>query len=102
MIGRAAIGAPWIFREIRHFLDTGELLQPISIEEHVEIIRLQLRKTVDLSGERRGILHTRRHLAVTFKGLENFRPTKIKMLRSESIDEIESIFDNIKFFSQNI
>jgi nifR3 family TIM-barrel protein len=96
MVGRAAIGSPWIFREIRHYLDTGELLPPISIEEHVEIIRLQLRKTVDLLGERRGILHTRRHLALTFKGLENFRPLKIKMLRSESLNEIEEILNNIK------
>ena len=96
MIGRPAIGRPWIFREIRHFLDTGELLPPISLEEHVEMIRIQLRQTVDWLGERRGILHTRRHLAVTFKGLENFRPLKIQMLRSESLEEIENILDRIK------
>jgi len=96
MIGRAAIGKMWIFSEIRHFLDTGELLPPISIDKHVEMVRLQLRRTVEVSGERRGILHTRRHLAVTFKGLENFRPLKIKMLRSDSIEEIYSIFTQIK------
>jgi len=96
MIGRAAIGHPWIFREIRHFFDTGELLPQISIEDHVEMLRLQLRQTVDVLGERRGILHTRRHLAVTFKELENFRQLKIQMLRSESLDEIYSIFTQIK------
>ena len=96
MIGRAAIGSPWIFKEIRHFLDTGELLNPVSIGEHVEYIRFQLKKTIDLMGEKRGILHTRRHLAITFKGLENFRPLKIKMLQSESLEEIENILDKIK------
>ena len=95
MIGRASIGRPWIFREVRHFLDSGELLPPVSIEEHVNMIRLQLRKTVEMLGERRGILHSRRHLAVTFKGLENFRQTKIQMLRSENLEEIEGILDNL-------
>ena len=96
MIGRAAIGCPWIFREIRYFLDTGQLLPPISVEEHVENIKLQLRQTVDWLGERRGILHTRRHLAVTFKGLDNFRPLKIQMLRSDSVEEIENILEIVK------
>ncbi len=96
MIGRPSIGRPWIFREIRHYLDTGELLPPVTIDEHVDMILLQLKQAVEWLGERRGILHTRRHLAVTFKGLENFRPIKIQMLRSESFDEIESILNQIK------
>jgi len=96
MIGRAAIGSPWIFREIRNFLDNGELLPPISIDEHIEMIKFQLHKTVEWLGERKGILHTRRHLAVTFKGFDNFRPLKIEMLRSESVVEIETILDVIK------
>jgi nifR3 family TIM-barrel protein len=96
MIGRAAIGSPWIFREIRHFLDTGIPLKPITLEEHVEIVRLRLRKTIDLLGERRGILHSRRHLAITFKGIENFKPLRIRMLQSESPQEIEAILDIIK------
>lgn len=96
MIGRPSIGRPWIFREIRHYLDTGELLPPVTIDEHVDMILLQLKQAVEWLGERRGILHTRRHLAVTFKGLENFRPIKIQMLRSESFDEIENILNQIK------
>lgn len=96
MIGRSSIGRPWIFREIRHYLDTGELAPPVGIEEHVDMILLQLKRSVEWLGERKGILHTRRHLAVTFKGLENFRATKIKMLRSESFEEIEQILENIK------
>ena len=96
MIGRASIGRPWIFGDIRFFLETGDFLPQISIDEHVEKIRQQLHQTVEVSGERRGILHTRRHLAVTFKGLENFRPLKIKMLRSESLEELDGILNEIK------
>ncbi len=96
MIGRPSIGRPWIFKEIRHFLDTGELLPPPSMNEHVEMVRQVLHKSVEWLGERRGIIHTRRHLAVSFKGLENFRNTKIEMLRSESMAEIDAILDRIK------
>lgn len=95
MIGRPAIGRPWIFREVRHYLDTGELLPAPAIPEHVEMIREQVNKSVEWLGERRGILHSRRHLAVTFKGLEHFRPLKIKMLRTERIDELNAILDEI-------
>jgi nifR3 family TIM-barrel protein len=96
MIGRGAIGRPWIFREIRHYLNTGELLPPPTIEEHVEMIRQYLRTNVANIGERAGILHTRRHLAVTFKSLPHFRQTKITMLRSNTLEEIEVILDDIK------
>lgn len=95
MIGRPSIGRPWIFREIRHYLDTGDLLQPPTIREHVEMIREQVNKSVEWLGERRGILHSRRHLAITFKGLDHFRPLKIKMLRTENIDELNAILDEI-------
>jgi tRNA-dihydrouridine synthase B len=96
MIGRPSIGRPWIFREIRHFLDTGELAAPLTIDEHVDLIGMQLKQVVDWLGERRGILHTRRHLAVTFKGLENFKSTRVKMLRSESFEDIAAILKQIK------
>lgn len=95
MIGRPCIGRPWIFKEIRHYLDTGETLPAPTLPEHVEMIREQVNTTVEWLGERRGILHSRRHLAVTFKGLENFRPLKIKMLRTENIEELNAILDEI-------
>ena len=66
------------------------------MNEHVEMVRQVLHKSVEWLGERRGIIHTRRHLAVSFKGLENFRNTKIEMLRSESMAEIDAILDRIK------
>lgn len=95
MIGRGAIGKPWMFREIRHYLITGELLPPPTMDEHVKMMLQYLKANVEHIGERAGILHTRRHLAVTFKNLPNFRETKIAMLRSDSVDEIEQILKRI-------
>lgn len=96
MIGRGAIGKPWIFREIRHFLNTGELLPPPSMKEHVDMIRQYFEINVENIGERAGILHTRRHFAVTFKNLPHFRDTKIALLRSESVEEIHKILKGIE------
>jgi nifR3 family TIM-barrel protein len=96
MIGRPSIGRPWIFREIRHFLDTGELAPRLPIDEHVDIMRLQLNQAVEWLGEYRGILHTRRHLAVTVEGVDNFKPTRVKILRSESVAEIDEMLNRIK------
>lgn len=96
MIGRGAIGKPWIFREIRHFLNSGELLPPPSIKEHVEMILQYFRTNVEHIGERAGILHTRRHFAVTFKNLPHFRETKIALLRSESVEDIHEILKGIE------
>lgn len=96
MIGRASIGKPWIFREIRHYLDTGELLSPPMIPEHVAMIGEQLNKSMAWLDERRGILHMRRHLALTFKGLHDFRELKIKMLRANTADEVNACLNEIK------
>jgi tRNA-dihydrouridine synthase B len=95
MIGRATIGRPWIFREIKHFLNTGELLPPIPINEHVKMVQEQLLQTVEWLGETRGILHSRRHLAVTFKGLPHFRDLKIKILRSTQITELMDLLNQV-------
>ena len=96
MIGRGAIGKPWIFREIRHYLNTGEILPPPSIKEHVEMILQYFKTNVEHIGERAGILHTRRHFAVTFKNLPHFRETKIALLRSESVEDIHEILKGIE------
>ncbi len=96
MIGRASIGRPHIFKEIRYYLDNNEFLPPLSMDEHVEMMQNLLLRSVSYFGERRGILHTRRHLAVSFKGLPNFRETKIKLLRSLDVSEMIDIMNNIK------
>lgn len=96
MIGRASIGKPWIFKDIRDYLDNNKLPEPLMIPEHVERIRTQVNKAVEWLGERKGILHSRRHLAITFKGLRDFRQLKIKMLRADTLDELNMYLDEIK------
>lgn len=101
MIGRATIGRPWIFRDIRHYLNTGELLPPLSIEEKVELARSQFRKSLEVKGEKRGILEMRRHFSCYFKALPDFREIRIKLVTSMDIREIEAILDQIKIRYQN-
>ena len=98
MIGRGSFGRPWIFKEVKHFLETGEELPPLSFDWKMDVLREEVRQSVARLDERRGILHIRRHLAATplFKGLPNLRDTRIAMLRAETVDELFSIFDDIK------
>ena len=95
MIGRGSIGRPWIFREIKHFLQTGELMPPESFSWYLDILKKQVLQSVERLDERRGILHIRRHLAVTplFKGIPNFKPTRVAMLRAETVNELFEIMD---------
>ena len=95
MVGRATFGRPWIFREIRHLLDTGRPLPPLSVAECVEALKHQVRRSVERIDEYRGILHIRRHLAATpvFKGIPNFRDVRIRMLRAETVAELFAILD---------
>lgn len=97
MIGRGAIGCPWIFREVTSFLESGET-DSVSLQGKFELLLRQLRESVAEKDERRGILHIRRHLAASplFKGLPDFRSTRIRMLRAERLDELEAIFSDIK------
>jgi nifR3 family TIM-barrel protein len=97
MVGRASIGAPWIFREMKQYLLTGEV-PFISNEEKMALIRRQIAESIDRIDEYRGILHIRRHLAATplFKGIRNFRPTRIAMLQANTRSELESILDHIE------
>lgn len=100
MVGRASFGRPWVFREIRHYLDTGTLLPPeeLSFDWKMEVLRQQVLQSVERIDEYRGILHIRRHLAATplFKGLPNFRDTRIRMLRAETVEELFGIFEEIR------
>jgi len=97
MVGRASIGAPWIFREMKHFMHHGTL-PTITVAEKMSLLRRQIRESIDRIDEYRGILHIRRHLAATplFKGIPNFRETRIAMLRAETYAELDSILDLIE------
>lgn len=97
MIGRGSIGKPWIFSEIKHYLLTGEYIQPFTFAEQVNILKKQVLDSIELLDERRGILHSRRHLAASpaFKGIPNFKETRIAMLRASTKDELFSIIDGI-------
>jgi nifR3 family TIM-barrel protein len=98
MIGRGSIGRPWIFKEVKHYLQTGEELPPLSFEEKMQILREEVLSNVAWLDERRGIIHIRRHLAATplFKGIPNFRDTRIAMLRTESVEELFRIFGEVE------
>ena len=98
MIGRASFGRPWIFKEVKHYIETGEELPPLSFDWKMDVLRREVLDSVNLLDERRGILHVRRHLAASpiFKGIPNFKETRIAMLRAETVKELFSILDYIK------
>jgi tRNA-dihydrouridine synthase B len=96
MIGRPAIGRPWIFREIKHYFATGEILPPPTVAEVAENVREQLHLSIEWKDDqRRGILEMRRHLARYFPHLPDFRELKIALLRAENTDELDSILERI-------
>ena len=96
MIGRASIGYPWIFNEIKHFIKTGEHLAPPSLEERVKVCRTHLTKSIEWKGEHVGIVEMRRHYGNYFKGLPNFKDTRTKLVTTDSIAEIHAILDDVK------
>lgn len=97
MIGRGSIGRPWIFKEVKHYLQTGELLPAEPFQWYLDILKKQVTDSVNRLDERRGILHIRRHLAATplFKGIPDFKQTRVAMLRAETVDELFGIMDSI-------
>ena len=98
MIGRASFGRPWIFREVKHYLETGTPLPPLTFDERMDILRDEVNQSVARLDEYRGILHIRRHLAATplFKGLPDFKQLRIAMLRADTVKELFDIFEQIK------
>lgn len=96
MIGRAAIGYPWIFREVKHFLKTGEHLPPPTLEERIETCRIHFEKNIEWKGNRIGIVEMRRHYAGYFKGLPDFKNYRMKLVTT---DEPEQIIDLLKQIS---
>ncbi len=96
MIGRASFGHPWIFREVKHYLQTGELLPPMSVKERVALAKKHLAKSLEVKGPRVGILEMRRHLSCYFKGLENFKDTRLKLVTLDDPAELFSLLDCIE------
>ncbi len=95
MIGRASFGHPWVFREIRHYLDTGEQLPPLSVTERVALARRHFDLSLHYKGQPRGIFEMRRHLSCYFKGLPEFKQTRMKLVTSCDPDEIRETLDYI-------
>lgn len=97
MVGRASIGAPWIFREMKHYLLNGEKIE-IPAREKLALLRRQISESINRIDEYRGILHIRRHLAATplFKGIPNFRETRIAMLKASTFAELDEILNYIE------
>lgn len=95
MIGRATYGRPWIFKEIRDYLDKGVLPQPMSVKQRVEIARRHFAKSLEVKGDVVGVLEMRRHLSCYFKGLPDFKETRLKLVTTKDTGEIYSLLDYI-------
>lgn len=95
MIGRATYGRPWIFKEIKHFLATGELLEQPSVTERVKIARMHFQKSLEIKGDRVGIFEIRRHFASYFKGLPDFKETRLKLVTATNAEDIFGILEYI-------
>ncbi|MDR3351078.1 MAG: tRNA dihydrouridine synthase DusB [Prevotellaceae bacterium] len=95
MIGRATYGHPWLFRDVKHYLKTGELLPPMGVKERVALAKLHLQKSVEFKGDYAGILELRRHLSNYFKSLEDFKATRLRMVTSCDVNELLELLDEI-------
>ncbi len=96
MIGRAAIGYPWIFKEVKHYLNHGEVLSPPDVSERVHVAREHLEASMEYKGERKGIFEMRKFLSNYFKGLSHFKTMKIKILTEEDPEVLFQLLDKIE------
>lgn len=96
MIGRASIGRPWIFREVRHYLNTGEKLPPLLVTEQIDLIIEQFQQALKWKEPRRAALSMRRFFATAFKGLAHFRETRIRLLRANEPEQVLDILEEIR------
>lgn len=96
MIGRASIGYPWIFNEIKHYLKTGEEMAGPDMEERIRVAREHLRMSVEWKGERLGVLETRRHYGNYFKSIPNFKPFRMKLVTLDHYQDLLEVFNEIE------
>jgi nifR3 family TIM-barrel protein len=95
MIGRASIGNPWFFKQVKHYFKTGEHLEPIALEERIEAARRHLQMAIDWKGETLGVFETRRHYTNYFKGIPNFKEYRTKMVTGDTAKEVFETFDEV-------
>ncbi|MDR2027404.1 MAG: tRNA dihydrouridine synthase DusB [Prevotellaceae bacterium] len=95
MIGRATYGRPWIFRSIKHYLEKGEILPEPDVDERVRIAKTHFLKSVEVKGERVGVLEMRRHLSAYFKGLHDFKDTRLKLVTENEPEKVLNLLDYI-------
>ena len=96
MIGRASIGYPWIFREIKHFFNTGERLAGPTIAERVDVCRTHLVKSIEWKGPKTGIFEMRRHYSNYFKGIPDFKEYRMRLVSLQTFEEIQEVLDEIQ------
>ncbi|MDG2448221.1 MAG: tRNA dihydrouridine synthase DusB [Saprospiraceae bacterium] len=97
MIGRAAIGNPWIFRQIKHFVNTGETIPPPSIDERIDVVKEHLQRSLDWKGEKLGVLEMRRHYAIYLRGLPHIKPFRNKLVTTDISDDVFELLEEIRF-----
>ncbi|MBK0404931.1 tRNA dihydrouridine synthase DusB [Adhaeribacter sp. BT258] len=95
MIGRAAVGYPWIFREVKHYVKTGEILDPPTLDERLEACRMHFQKSLEWKGPRLGVVEMRRHYANYFRGLPNFKPYRTRLVTVDDPAEIYNILEEV-------
>lgn len=95
MVGRASFGHPWIFREIKHYLTTGEILPSMSVNDRVALAKWHLSLSTGLKGPVTGVLEMRRHLSCYFKGLPDFKETRVRLVTAPTADEVMALLDYV-------
>lgn len=95
MIGRATIGNPWFFNQVKHYFKTGQHLPPISMQERVEAARRHLKMAIDWKGEKLGVFETRRHYTNYFRGIPHFKEYRMKMVTSDDSKNVFAVFDEV-------
>ncbi|GAA4929131.1 tRNA dihydrouridine synthase DusB [Mucilaginibacter defluvii] len=96
MIGRASIGYPWIFREVKHFFRTGEFLEGPTVAERVEVCRTHLEKSIEWKGLKTGIFEMRRHYSNYFKGINHFKEYRMRLVTAATLDEVQDILSEVE------
>ena len=95
MIGRASIGNPWFFKQVKHYFKTREKLTPILMNERVDAARRHLKMAIDWKGEKLGVFETRRHYTNYFRGIPNFKAYRMKMVTSDDSSDVFAVFDEV-------